>query len=201
MSYDGEYGASETCRHDMYYRSCMVCSTIGAHPTEERFAQRMEELRALGLDTVTAAAVTVPVPYTGASLEYANAVTSELITQVALSRQAKIPVATEAVWLVRESGFNVYFASEAAAVAYGYANEARVYEVPLFYTAESAAQRVIEGVDMDFFDKPLCGDRIDPATGKKSWGYLDLRDGLANDPEWLQYRALKEKFEPDPDRA
>jgi hypothetical protein len=38
MSYEGEYGPSETCPHDHYWRSCAYCSTIGVRPTPEQIA-------------------------------------------------------------------------------------------------------------------------------------------------------------------
>ncbi len=49
MSYDGEYGANETCRHDRYYRSCEYCSRIGPNATQEQYkelARQDEEQRA-----------------------------------------------------------------------------------------------------------------------------------------------------------
>lgn len=34
MSYDGEYGAAETCQHDMYWRSCAICHRVGPRATK-----------------------------------------------------------------------------------------------------------------------------------------------------------------------
>lgn len=44
MSYDGTYGAEETCRHDHYWRSCGVCSHIGPKATDEQIKQSQRRL-------------------------------------------------------------------------------------------------------------------------------------------------------------
>lgn len=43
MSYAGTYGADETCKHDVYWRSCSSCSLVGPRATEEQIQQRLRE--------------------------------------------------------------------------------------------------------------------------------------------------------------
>lgn len=181
MSYDGEAGPDEVCRHNIYYRSCSTCwnegrATRDAGPVVT--AERGEFVEGEPQQFPSPSMVSAP----------------QGIASMNPHQWLQAGSHTE-VYFARLTGFNVYFFDEKQAMDFGRTHEVPVYEVPVYRLASEAAQDVAVYAPPYFHDRHVAGMRDDPVTGKRGWGYMDLRDSKSADPEWETYKRLKEKFD------